>query len=931
MLSFPSWLAVAVVVLSVMTMADGVAGWAGSSRHLLSQGREKGSTRHSSPPDNDENDDSSFGVCRGQQFSHASVTGERDRREILSTLVTAGAGLAGSGTRKRLALLMVPLTLLVGSPPRTVAATTDADASSYIDPTTDLPKITDKVYFDIAIGSASTTGPTESLRLVIGLFGEVLPRTAQNFRQLCADNAYAGSSFYRVLSDFTLQGGALGDPTGKTSTAPAFAPDNFRVRHTRSGLVSAVRRDAATGEADSRFFIQIPDDASWAENRYAAFGIVLDGDVMVWWLVCLPPLHALINSTLNRTKPYHHEIMRLLPQQLLVWLLLVRQRHSLAPTARTYHPCRRPTCCLSAKPIDADEEESSSSSSSSSSLSAGDSDKSETPVTTARRVNPTVRQHMAYLEQRLELPAADPSWKKTKSYLYRTTLTTAQVTRVVETLLACPLFSPELVRYILQNTPRILRKHPTTHIEPTIDFLMGLFGPQRLAEAVHRKPTLLLTRDTGYNGDDWELVPVFLQSQLGMSQQDVHKLKQSAPRIFQLPVAKLLAVTNYLSQLLQSGYNGEDDSMKDVDDDDNGGGDDGHCDDIKLAMDPQQVQRILAKIVRSHPTLLQLSVDANLQPRVEYLRQRCQLTNQDLSILIQRCTSGVLGLSVQDNLSAKLDLLQKYLVGDSGNDDIDTHTSNQANNKKLSELRVCLLRHPQILGLSLDNLRTKLAYFSSIDSCLPARLLTRAPAVLSLQLENNLRPKIDFLARVWGLSRDHEEGRDVNEENDSNVDPRLGSLLCENPTILTVSLEGNLRPTVDFFNRTDYVDLDANWRVQRADQVGLLRGRYLASSLYKRLLPRWHFAQSRIAAPGTLADTSKAEGQQYHEENQIEPLCKPNVPLHLLASASDKVFCQAMGDEDQSAYSAFQREDYPHLKFSDQFASWLKLGTPIDV
>ncbi len=54
-----------------------------------------------------------------------------------------------------------------------------------------------------------------------------------------------------------------------------FSPDNYNIRHTRAGLVSAVRSNT-NGEIDSRFFIQTEDDAGWADDRYAAFGIVLD-------------------------------------------------------------------------------------------------------------------------------------------------------------------------------------------------------------------------------------------------------------------------------------------------------------------------------------------------------------------------------------------------------------------------------------------------------------------------------------------------------------------------------------------------------------------------------------------------------------------------------------------------------------------------------
>jgi cyclophilin family peptidyl-prolyl cis-trans isomerase len=121
-------------------------------------------------------------------------------------------------------------------------------------------------------------------RLVIGLFGDAMPRTAENFRALCTNAegpSYAGSTFYRVLSDMSIQGGAIGSATGKAGTSALdggkpFAPDNFSILHTKVGLVSAVR--GVNGEVDSRFFVQTEADAGWADGRYAAFGVVLEGE-----------------------------------------------------------------------------------------------------------------------------------------------------------------------------------------------------------------------------------------------------------------------------------------------------------------------------------------------------------------------------------------------------------------------------------------------------------------------------------------------------------------------------------------------------------------------------------------------------------------------------------------------------------------------------
>jgi peptidylprolyl isomerase len=182
-----------------------------------------------------------------------------------------------SSTFPLFALGVIVLLAVVAAAP---GMTTVVDYTPPITPNPQNPK----VFFDITIDGQPAG------KVVMELFADACPKTAENFRALCTGEKgkgksgkplhYKGSAFHRIIPNFMCQGGdfTAGNGTGGESIyGEKFADETFAGKagkHPGPGVLSMA--NAGPNTNGSQFFITVTATPH-LNGRHVVFGQVISG------------------------------------------------------------------------------------------------------------------------------------------------------------------------------------------------------------------------------------------------------------------------------------------------------------------------------------------------------------------------------------------------------------------------------------------------------------------------------------------------------------------------------------------------------------------------------------------------------------------------------------------------------------------------------
>ncbi|XP_068398491.1 peptidyl-prolyl cis-trans isomerase D isoform X2 [Eschrichtius robustus] len=139
-----------------------------------------------------------------------------------------------------------------------------------------------RVFLDVDVGGERVG------RIVLELFADIVPKTAENFRALCTGEKgigpttgkplhFKGCPFHRIMKRFMIQGGDFSNQNGtggESIYGGKFEDENFHYKHDKEGLLSMA--NAGRNTNGSQFFITMAPTPH-LDGKHVVFGQVIKG------------------------------------------------------------------------------------------------------------------------------------------------------------------------------------------------------------------------------------------------------------------------------------------------------------------------------------------------------------------------------------------------------------------------------------------------------------------------------------------------------------------------------------------------------------------------------------------------------------------------------------------------------------------------------
>ena len=313
---------------------------------------------------------------------------------------------------------------------------------------------------------------------------------------------------------------------------------------------------------------------------------------------------------------------------------------------------------------------------------------------------------------------------------------------------------------------------------------------------------------------------------LGFKEKDLEKLLlQSEDQLFSKPVSKIISRVEYLKSEL--GLEGTS-LVKIVSKDPQ----------ILLQRNRHSIPRCrylthlgldtqaLASVLSKQPSILHLSVQNSLKPRVDYFRHELGIASEDLAKVITR-NPAVLTFSVEDQIAPRVEFLKDLGIS----------------HENVAKL---ILRHPQTLQYSFDGIKEHVDFLAKdckMNDDEVAKTISRLNTFFSLSLEDNLRPKYEYLIdelggtkqtaisfpAYWSLALDTriKPRHRFMEEHNVAPDPFPMKLLAEKDEVFIKRVRGANLDAFEAFKKDNvesYIAETQKMKLMRS-KVDNLRGR----------------------------------------------------------------------------------------------------------